>query len=287
MTGKERHTGAKASAAVADILGILDEIAPFDLAEEWDNCGLLVGDPKADVSRVLVALDPSLPVLEEAAQKRASLVVTHHPLFLEPLASIRADSIRGRAIHLLIKESISHVALHTNFDLATGGVADLLMERLGFGEGELLIPDPRNLTHRGNAVGMGRVADISPPAALSELIQRVAGSLGLDGLRAAGSEDMAVARVAVVPGSGAGLIGPAKAAGCEAIITGDVKYHQARDAQELGIAVIDIGHFASEAVALEGLKKAIEEGAARAGLEIEVILCTSEEEPLAFAGGLL
>lgn len=287
MTGTKGHNGAKAVATVADILGILGEIAPFDLAEEWDNCGLQVGDPKAGVSRILVALDPALSVLQEAAERQASLVVTHHPLFIEPLSSIRADSPRGRAIHLIIRESISLIAVHTNFDLATGGVADLLLERLGFGQGELLAPDPRNLTHRGRAVGMGRVAELSPPVSLTELLKRVSRSLGLDGIRAAGSEDMAVARVAVVPGSGARLIGQARAAGCEAIITGDVKYHQARDAQDLGIAVVDIGHFASEAVALEGLKRAVEERAAVAGLEIEVILCTSEEEPLAFAGGLL
>ncbi len=256
MTQPAKET-AEHAATVKEILGLLEEVAPLDFAEEWDNCGLLVGDPGAGVKRILVALEPTMRVLGEAAEREASLVVTHHPLFIRPISQVRADTAAGRAIHFLIREGISLIALHTNFDLATGGVADLLMARLGFKEHEILAPDPRGLVHRGSAVGMGRTAKIRPRVTLSELVSRVFRALSISGARVAGAKDMTVGKVAVVPGSGADFIGLAKEAGCDAIITGDVKHHQARDAEELGLAVLDIGHFTSEAVALEGLCRSI------------------------------
>ena len=222
--------------AIADAL---NRIAPPKLAEEWDNVGLLVGEPNAPVKRVLVCLDASLAAIERAGELGAEMIVSHHPMIFRPIKNVRLNLPLGRRLKHLIKHDISVFAAHTNLDSAEGGVNDVLAERLG-------LIDVKALDQSAEEPALGRLGRLPSEMSASEFAEHVKRSLRADFVRLIDAGDFAIKKVGICGGAGADFIMRAKFYGADAFVTGDVKYHEAQSAVDNEIHVIDAGHFATE-----------------------------------------
>ena len=224
---------------IADILNFVESIAPPYMAESWDNCGLLCGRKSREVKKVLVALDPFRNVIEEAIDLNADLILTHHPLiFGAPLTAVNEDSETGRCLLTLIEHNIAAINAHTNLDLAPGGVNEVLAAALGLRNIQIINPTGEP------AYGLLRMGDIQEQP-LEQFLAAVKENLRCEGLRYV-SGGRPVRKVAVGGGSCAGEMQDALAAGCDTFVTADVKYNQFRTAFELGLNLIDAGHFYTE-----------------------------------------
>lgn len=226
---------------VRDVLKKIEEFAPPALAYSWDNVGLLVGAPEREVKRILITLDSDLNIIQEAVSKGCDLIVSHHPMFFKGVKRIRLDETQGKAVELLIKNDISVIAAHTNMDCAANGVNQGLAKLFKLTDVEVLEENPDF-----SGCGLGRVGNLREPVTLKELTELAKEALRVSGLRAAGDENTVISRIAVAGGSCSEVIPLALAKGCQAIITGDMKYHETIDAVNSGICVIDAGHYGTE-----------------------------------------
>ena len=220
---------------VADILNFIETLAPTSLKMDWDNVGLLCGSKSASVTKILVALDPFEHVCNEAAAWGAELIVTHHPIIFRPLPNVTDETSIGRGLMTLCRHGINAVNAHTNLDCAPGGVNDVLAQTLGLRNIEVIPGGIPNLLRMGDV-------DEQP---LSQFLSTVKDHLGCDGLRYVDG-GKPVHRVAVGGGACADGMLDAIAAGCDTFVTSDVKYNQFWDAHDLGLNLIDAGHFATE-----------------------------------------
>jgi dinuclear metal center YbgI/SA1388 family protein len=227
---------------VADILKYVETVAPRSMKMDWDNVGLLCGSRTATVTKILVALDPFEHVCEEAAQWGAELIVTHHPLIFQAMKSITDDTSIGRGIRTLIRHDISAINAHTNLDQAPGGVNDVLAQTLGLSDIQVI--DACGVDEEGRPWGLLRKGTVAPMA-LEQFLGNVKAALGCPGLRYVNS-GKPVHQVAVGGGACAGELRAAVSAGCDTFVTADVKYNQFWDAKELGLNLIDAGHFYTE-----------------------------------------
>ena len=227
---------------VNDILKFLDELAPSNMKMEWDNVGLLCGSRKKPVEKILVALDPFLNVVQEAIERKADLIVTHHPLIFSATKSITDETETGRAIMLLIENGISAVNAHTNLDCAPGGVNDVLARALGL---KLInVVDRAGFNRYGQPYGLLRMGSV-PAQPLEDFLVNVKNALGCPGLRYVDG-GKPVNKVAVGGGACASEIEAAFRAGCDTFVTADIKYNQFWQAKDLGMNLIDAGHFYTE-----------------------------------------
>ena len=223
-------------ATVADLLNFIEALAPRSMKMDWDNVGLLCGSKSAQVTKVLVALDPFEDVCREAAETGAQLIVTHHPLIFQAPKSITDETSLGRCIMQLCRNGISAINAHTNLDQAPGGVNDILAAKLGLENVEIINPK--------DGVGLMRCGDITEQP-LESFLALVKDRLGCEGLRYV-SCGKSVRKVAVGGGSCASGMMEVKTAGYDTFVTADIKYNQFWDAQDLGINLIDAGHFHTE-----------------------------------------
>ena len=220
---------------VKDILEFIESIAPKDLAMDWDNVGLLCGQDGKEVKKVLVALDPFTSVCEEAVKFGADLLLTHHPLIFQPLTAITDETTVGRAAMTLIKNDIAAINAHTNLDCADGGVNDTLAETLQLSAIQKVPTDSDGLLRMGEVESQN----------LDAFLDRVEAFLGCSGLRYV-SGGKKVQKVAVGGGACGSELYAVIDAGCDTFVTADVKYNQFCEARELGLNLIDAGHFATE-----------------------------------------
>lgn len=217
---------------VSDILHFLETLAPKELKMDWDNVGLLCGSKQQPIQKILLALDPFEDVCAEAATWGAQLIVTHHPLIFAPARSVTDETAVGRCILQLCRSGISAINAHTNLDCAPGGVNDVLAQCLCLTETE--------------PIGQERLLRAGYfSAKLPDFLEHVKSALGCPGLRYVDS-GRPVHKVAVGGGSCAGMLAEVAAAGCDTFVTADVKYNQFWDARDLGIHLIDAGHFYTE-----------------------------------------
>ena len=219
---------------LANLLSFLDTIAPFDSAEEWDNCGLLVGDPQKEIDTVLLTVDCTARAFSFAKEQGADVILAHHPLIFKPISSINEEDHIARKIIKLVASGISVFSFHTRADKMIGGVNDRLADMLGmydaqpFGEGDL-----------------GRVGTIYEPMELQDFAYRVKQLVGADAVKYAdGLSD--VHRVAIVGGDGKGYVKAAIEAGADTYISGRIGYNVMAEAPEMGINLIEAGHFFTE-----------------------------------------
>ena len=244
---------------VNDVLQEIQAIAPKSMKMDWDNVGLLCGSGKQQVEKILVALDPFESVCKEAADMGADLLVTHHPLIFVPAKSVTDDDGVGRAILQLIRSGISAINAHTNLDCAPGGVNDVLAQTLELHDIQVLAPS--GVDDAGQPWGLLRQGTVETQS-LESFLAHVKKSLGCEGLRFTDG-GKPVRKVAVGGGSCAGSLREVADAGCDTFVTADVKYNQFRDAKELGVNLIDAGHFHTEnpvcAVLAEKLQAAFPE----------------------------
>ena len=224
-------------ATVADILAFIESIAPPYMAESWDNVGLLCGRKNREVKKILVALDPFETVIDEAVARGADLIGTHHPLiFRDNLMAVNEDTQTGRCILKLMEKGIAAINAHTNLDMAPGGVNDVLAQTLGLAK--IQIVDP--VDHYG-LLRMGETQE----QPLERFLGNVKEKLRCQGLRYVDG-GKPVRMVAVGGGSCGDFMTQALAAGCDTFVTADIKYNQFRTAFELGLNLIDAGHFHTE-----------------------------------------
>jgi dinuclear metal center YbgI/SA1388 family protein len=254
---------------LADILRILEKMAPLSLAEEWDHVGLQVGDPGREVESVWVALDPSPEVVSAACRRGVGLLVTHHPLIFRPLTRIDTRTPLGAVIEQAIRHRLAVYAMHTNLDAAAAGLNDLLAERLGVQRLKPLAGAAAAGTRRGPGIGRSGVLPARVP--LSELALTVKRRLGLETVRIVGDAARRVKRVALSTGSGGSLLPHFLSSSADVFITGDLRYHDAREIEAARRGAIDIGHFHSEhlmaAAVAQRLRRALHRRRATARVE--------------------
>jgi len=366
---------------VSDVLGIINKIAPVAFAEGWDNVGLQVGDPALSTSRIMVALDAGKEALETAISARCQLLLTHHPFLFQSIKKIDISNPSGNLIALAIKNDLAIISLHTNFDIADGGINDLLAERLGINscvpikitfreelrklsvfvpkgyEDKVLeqlfrfsgfmgnysdcsfqsrgigtfkplagarpftgTPGTREnaeetrievllrnddvsaavnallkvhpyeepafdiypVLNAGKSSGLGRIGMLDRDVSLETFAGIIKEEFALQGLRFVGDSRSRVRKIAVCGGSGASLLRDAKRLGADVLVTGDIKYHDAQDARMLGIALIDMGHFASESLMICGLAARLRQELSGKGYEAEILVCEEEKDPFSF-----
>ncbi len=365
-------------AKVSDVVGIINKKFPFGLSEEWDNVGLQVGDAASQVERIMVALDPLPEVLDEALDRNCQLLVTHHPLLFKPLRHVTAGTPAGRLLLRAASRGLAVVAMHTNYDIADGGLNDLLAACLGLqdvrplkvtgrdtlvklvvfvpeshfeqvrqalfehvvsvgnyrdcsfaapGEGsftphaganpsigtvgqlelvaerrlEVLVSqghlaqalrtlvtvhpyeepafDCYPLLNEGGSWGLGRIGVLAASCRLTDFADCVLERLGCGHVRLVGDPDREVHRVAVCSGSGVSLMQDAVRAGADLLVTGDVKYHEAREAEACGLALLDAGHFATERVMVAEVQQFLQGALAASGYGCEVLAAGGEQDP--------
>ena len=225
---------------VRDVESVLYELAPKELAMEWDNVGLLIGRPEREVTKILVALDVTEGVADEAVERGADLIVAHHPVMncaWAPVQTIRDDTVQGRLFFKLIENNIAAICMHTNLDRTAGGVNDALAARLGLEHVEKL-PGGDDVL---------RIGELPGTVLLSTFLRWVKAALSPNGIRfASGGKN--VHRVAVGGGACGNYWRAAAEYGCDTLVTSDLKYNDFLDAQASGLTVIDAGHFPTEDV---------------------------------------
>lgn len=259
---------------VKDIINILEEFAPKKLKEDFDNVGLMVGSTEKDVKKVLLALDCTLKVIDEAIEKGVDLIITHHPLIFRRPSSITEDTLVGKKIIKLIKNDISLYSSHTNLDSASGGLNETIVELLGFESKELI---EKNKNARNNNEGLGRIIRLENSLSLDELVNIVKEKLNIKSLKVVEANNN-IKNIAVINGSGSSFFDIAYNMGADCIITGDTTYHFASDYKEMGVSIIDTGHFLSEwLVYLEVIKKLNSKLS-----DIEIIISKNSEDPYTF-----
>jgi dinuclear metal center YbgI/SA1388 family protein len=260
------------------ILTILNSLAPFSLAEDWDNVGLLLGAPDQKVTGILIGLDPTAQLLDEAITRGANLVITHHPIIFSALKSIRIDQPTGAFINKALTKGISVIACHTNLDVVPTGVSRILAQRLG-----LTALATLSATTAGDSdIGFGQIGTLPLPLNSHEFLEHLCKALSLPALSMAGHLPETIQRVAVCGGSGSDFATMAQAQGAQLYITGEVKHHVARWAEEVNFCIIDAGHFATEHLISAALAAELAATLASQSFEIPVYATEKQINPFSF-----
>lgn len=231
---------------VIDIIELIEKVCPKNLAYPWDNVGLLCGDENKEIKNVLVTLDTNVNVVKEALSSGADMIVSHHPILLGGIKKIDYKTPAGQMLKLLIENNIPVFAAHTNMDTAKNGINDALANLFNITEVKIIEQHTDNPD-----AGLGRYGKLKSPLKLSELAQITKQSLNTPCVRVSGNTDTVISTLAVASGSCSEIIPAAKALGCDAIITGDMKYHNTIDYTEEGICIIDAGHYPTETIVMD------------------------------------
>ena len=264
------------------ILDTLENIAPLRYAEAWDNVGLLTGDPEESISKALLTIDMTLPVVEEAIQQNCQLVVAYHPPIFDGLKRIAAGSPLARAL----RQGLAIYSPHTALDAVTGGTNDVLADILGLQMRTPIKPTKINSSERAptsihtptdNAVGMGRMGSLVP-LSRQDFVARVKTRLRLDQVLVAGPLSGQISKVAVAAGAAGDLVKQSIAQGAEAIVCGELRHHDALAAASAGVTVICLRHSCSERQALAPLRDQL----AAEHAKVEFLLSERDADPFCF-----
>ena len=222
---------------VKDIIKVIEDFAPLSIQEGWDNSGLCVGSPEDDVTSVLLALDCTPELVDEAVACGADMIVTHHPLIFSGLKKISPDDIVGEAVIKAIRAGISIYAAHTSADKVLEGVSGAMAAKLGLVNVTVLDED-------GEGTGLGAVGDLPQPMTAEQAVAFVKDRFALKAMKTSRPSDGMISRVAMCGGSGGSLIKAARKAGAQLYISGDISYHNFFTSD--GFMIMDIGHYESE-----------------------------------------
>ena len=272
---------AESPVLLKDILTLLDRIAAFELAESWDNVGLMVGDEQQEIGGIMIGLDPTEALLDEALAAGANCLVTHHPLIFKPIKSLPSAGPLGRFLRKALRHDIAVVGCHTNLDLVPGGVSEVLARQIGLVDTRpLLAKNPVT----GPALGFGRIGRLPEPESGAEFIPRLLAALQLAGVQVAGVLPERIESVAVCGGSGSDLAEAAWAAGAQVYLTGELKHSTARWVEESGFCAIDGGHFATENGVVKVLAHLLREAASDHGLPLAIQVSQNQGNPFTWYG---
>ncbi|TWT38537.1 Nif3-like dinuclear metal center hexameric protein [Blastopirellula retiformator] len=238
------------SLTVDQICRFLDQFAPTALAESWDNVGLLVGDRAAPVSHLMTCLTITPEVVDEALSQGAQMIVAHHPLPFRAVKRITADDTVGRMLLRLITAGVAIYSPHTAFDSAAAGINQQLAAGLGFAEITPLKPADNPAMA---PLGAGRYGKLAAPLTLAQFAGVVREFLQIDYVQAVGDPQQSVAQPAVACGAAGEFLGTAIRLGCDCLLLGETNFHTSLEAKAQGVALVLVGHYASERFALETL----------------------------------
>lgn len=245
------------SVKIREVCEWIDRFAPFELAETWDNVGILAGSAEREIDTILCSLDLNPGVIAEAREKGAQLIITHHPILFRGRKNLREDDAEGRMLCELIRANIGLIAAHTNFDNAEPGVNNALANELGLTE--------------VNAYENGMRVGTTGQKTLGELTAHIEACLG-GPVRVYGEADTPVRRVALLGGAGGDFCPEAIAAGADVYLTGEVAHHKAWDAYLNGLCVLEGGHAATELPGVRLMCEKLKEQAADTGREVCVLV---------------
>lgn len=232
-------------ATVREVYDFLDQRAPFSTQLDFDNAGFLVGRGDSRITRLMVALDITMPVIEQAMAQKAQLIVSHHPVIWGTIPAVTDETDTGRRLLKLMENNMAAICSHTNLDAAEGGVNSVLAERLG-----LTRPIPLEqggVDIAGRPYGIGRVGELAQDIPLSDFLEKVKTALSVEGLRFSDT-GRPVRRVAVGGGACGGMLGDVIRHGCDTFVTSELKHDVYLEAQALGVTLIDAGHYSTEAL---------------------------------------
>lgn len=236
-----------------DVITILEELSPVSYAEDWDNVGLLAGRRDKEVRSVLLALDATDEVIEQAVRQDVSMLVTHHPMLFHPVSRVTTEDFIGRRLYRLIQKDICYYAMHTNFDVM--GMADAAADELCLKDRQVL-----DITYEDEIAkeGIGRFGRLPGIMTLAECAAYVKERFDLKSVRIFGDADTELEWAAVCPGSGKSYIKKAVKMGADVYITGDIDHHSGLDAVAQGMCIIDAGHFGLEHIFVPYMKEYLE-----------------------------
>lgn len=238
-------------ASVGEILNFLWKIAPPELAEGFDNIGLIAGDEEVNVTKALLALDITEGVIKEAIEEKAQLIISHHPVVFGNVKRFTPQDYNAKRAYTLVKSGISAICMHTNLDSADDGVGETLAKKIG-------LSDIREIEGSGENANMGRIGFLEEAVEPEWLALSVKNALGCDAVRyVAGNRK--VSAVAVIGGSGGDFSELAINSGADAFVTADIKHHQFIYAKDSGLTLIDAGHYETEYPIIPELKARLEE----------------------------
>ena len=250
-----------------DIISFMDKLAPASFAENWDNVGLILGSREKEVARILLCLDVTSDVIEEAINSDVQLIISHHPLIFKKISRINEDDYKGSLLYKLIKADIGVFCAHTNLDVVECGVNRKLAERLklshitGLKNHMAPVSDSEHEKNKAEDVyclensGLGAVGYLKSGLNLEEFICFVKENLEVSNIRVIGHVDSKIGKVAVFCGSFDDDLEAVLLQKADILITGDLKYHTAVDALGMGMCIIDAGHFNTEKIILPVLEK--------------------------------
>lgn len=268
---------------IADLLDILDGLAPKSLAEKWDNVGLLVGSPANNAGTILIGLDPTNALVDEAIALGAATIITHHPVIFKPLTAIDTGNPAGRLLKKALAGNINIIACHTNFDSTLDGVNDVLADSLGLTDLRPLLPAA---AEELNGTGLGRIGSFAQPISADDFLARIFHVLGLPSLNIAGPLPQKIGKVAVCGGSGSDLAETAYRCGADVYLSAEIKHSTAIWANETGFTVIDGTHYATEKPATIYLAKKLKEITGAKNWQIDIRLTETEVAPFVLVNTL-
>lgn len=223
---------------ISDVIEIIEKEFPQELAYEWDNVGLLVGDRNREVTNVVTCLDVTEDVIDFAKNAQSELIISHHPVIFSPINCINGDTKSGKLLLDAIENKIAIYSAHTNCDKAENGINTRLAQMFNLEDVESLEED-----------GLGRIGNLSEPLPFYEFAKAVENKLSTK-IRYCGDTKTVVKKVAICSGAGGDVIPTAIGKGADVLITGDTKYHQMLDVKD-DINIIDAGHFGTECIVAE------------------------------------
>ncbi len=223
---------------VQDIFDFLNREFPVDTACDFDNVGVLVGDKAQEVKKAIIALDCTMDTVKKAVDSSCELIITHHPIIFEPLKSV----LKGSIVYEIIRNKLSVISMHTNLDVGKGGVNDSLCKEVFGNSGDKL------LAADGYTLNKYTVSPILPELFSKLLKDKLGGSIKYS------APDKPLTEILICSGSGGNYVSEAKRLGCDALLTADIKHSQFLEAERLGIALFDAGHFNTEDIVVEPLR---------------------------------
>lgn len=231
---------------IRQLVEILETLAPSKLAQTWDNTGISFGDLDKEISKVMVALEPSEVVIDQAIELGVDMLITHHPLIFKPIGSLTYDSLIGRKIIKLAQNDITAFSMHTNMDVSV--MAQESADILGLKDVKILEVTHRDMDSGAEKLyGFGSIGYVKENMSLVQCVKFVKEKLNIQNVRVIGDiNKQQVRKIAILPGSGKSFINHVIQEDVDVLITGDIDYHCASDARDLGISIIDAGHFETE-----------------------------------------
>lgn len=262
--------------SVKTLLSILNSLAPFTTAESWDNVGLMVGSPDQPVSGVIVALDPTETLLDQAVSQGINTIITHHPLIFQAVKTIHTGSPLGRMLKTALAHELAIIACHTNLDLAADGVSNAMAEKLG-------LLDTRPLTGENftpQSSGFGKIGHLAEPMPARQFINLLLAALDLEAAQFAGRLPATISKVALCGGSGSELAEKARDLGADLYISGEIKHSVALWAENSDFCVIDAGHFPTEQSIVPAFAEKLRKACDAEGFTLAVTTSQRQKNPL-------